>query len=236
MKKTNTMRVAVLLLALALVTSCFVGGTFAKYTSSISGKDNARVAYWGFASDSTITISDLFTYTDEGVYNDGDVAGLIAPGTTNSKTFEFAWNPAADTADDAAEGITGTATAPEVDYTFDVTVTGNCAEAIQNNPNIQWKLDNGEWGTWTALIAAIDDLGENAEGGNTYEAGTLPTGFEDGDSHTISWQWIFETADDADTDGVNEMAVQDALDTSMGNSTEALKVYLAITVTATQVN
>ena len=31
MKKNRTMRVAALLLALTLMTSCFVGGTFAKY-------------------------------------------------------------------------------------------------------------------------------------------------------------------------------------------------------------
>lgn len=47
-KKTGkTMRVAGLLLALVLVTSCFVGGTFAKYVTSGTGTDSARVAKFG---------------------------------------------------------------------------------------------------------------------------------------------------------------------------------------------
>ena len=41
------MRVAGLLLALVLVTSCFVGGTFAKYVTSGGGTDHARVAKFG---------------------------------------------------------------------------------------------------------------------------------------------------------------------------------------------
>ena len=37
MKKTGFMRAALLLLVLTLITSCFVGGTFAKYTTSATG-------------------------------------------------------------------------------------------------------------------------------------------------------------------------------------------------------
>lgn len=48
-KKTGkTMRVAGLLLALVLVTSCFVGGTFAKYVTSGHGNDSARAAKWAW--------------------------------------------------------------------------------------------------------------------------------------------------------------------------------------------
>ena len=43
-KKNWTLRAAVLMLALVLITSCFVGGTFAKYVTSGSGTDSARVA------------------------------------------------------------------------------------------------------------------------------------------------------------------------------------------------
>lgn len=47
MKKNWTMRVAVALLALTMITSCFVGSTFAKYVTKAQGEDNARVAKWG---------------------------------------------------------------------------------------------------------------------------------------------------------------------------------------------
>ena len=47
LKNNRTMRAAVLLLALVLITSCFVGGTFAKYVTSGDAADHARVAKWG---------------------------------------------------------------------------------------------------------------------------------------------------------------------------------------------
>ena len=53
-KKTGkTMRVAGLLLALVLVTSCFVGGTFAKYVTYGGGQDHARVAKFGVKVEAT---------------------------------------------------------------------------------------------------------------------------------------------------------------------------------------
>lgn len=47
MKKNRTMRVATLLLALTLITTCFVGGTLAKYVREAAGGDGARAAKWG---------------------------------------------------------------------------------------------------------------------------------------------------------------------------------------------
>ena len=47
MKKNWTMRVALLVVALTLITSCFVGGTFAKYVTGGSYEDTARVAKFG---------------------------------------------------------------------------------------------------------------------------------------------------------------------------------------------
>lgn len=49
MKTRNnwTMRAAGMMLALVLITSSFVGGTFAKYTTSGNGEDSARVAKFG---------------------------------------------------------------------------------------------------------------------------------------------------------------------------------------------
>ena len=46
-KKNVLMRSAGLLLVLVLVTSCFVGSTFAKYTVGGTGSDTARVAKFG---------------------------------------------------------------------------------------------------------------------------------------------------------------------------------------------
>lgn len=46
MRKNRTMKLAALLLVLTLITSCFVGGTFAKYTSTATATDTVEVANW----------------------------------------------------------------------------------------------------------------------------------------------------------------------------------------------
>lgn len=46
-KKHWTLRAAGLLFALVLITSCFVGGTFAKYVTTGNGGASARVAKFG---------------------------------------------------------------------------------------------------------------------------------------------------------------------------------------------
>lgn len=211
MKKTKLMRAALLLLVLTLITSCFVGGTFAKYTTSAEGSDTARVASWGFQP-TTIDLSNLFTATYDNVLGADDV---IAPGTSNNVQFGFTYG--------------GATTAPEVAYKFTVSADkSTCDPSIQKNDNIQWKLDDGEWGTWTALITAIDAL----DGKETYVAGELPDAFSaTGDNmHTVSWRWLFD--DTSSTGAVN----LDATDTGMGNAANLATVKLVITVSATQVD
>ena len=62
-----------LMLALVLITSCFVGGTFAKYVTSGSGTDSARVAKFGV----TVTANgDVFA--KEYATDDQTVVGTIA--------------------------------------------------------------------------------------------------------------------------------------------------------------
>ncbi len=224
MRKNKTMRAAVLLLALVMITCCFVGNTFAKYVTVATGEDSARVAYWGWQSE-TIAIEDLFVkaYIDEPALESGNTAVLskvsdvIAPGTTNSATIQFAYTE--------ANGLT----APEVDYLFTVSTEGSeIDDAIKNNTNIQWKLDNGEWGNWNDLLDAIEALDgnpyANSNGAGKYDANTLPTNFGvDDNVHTVSWRWIFNTSDAADVK-----------DTGMGNANLLDSVKLKITITAVQ--
>lgn len=220
MKKTKLMRAALLLLVLTLITSCFVGGTFAKYTTSANGTDTARVAKWGFQP-TTIDLSNLFTTTYNNVNGADDV---IAPGTTNSAEFSFTY------------GGNASVTAPEVAYTFTVSTEGStCAPSIINNKNIKWSLDGvpaqattaADAGSWDALLAAIEKLSGDTTGKKTYAPGNLPDAFNaTGDNkHTVSWVWDFYTTGDADDE-----------DTKMGNATDLATVKLVITVSATQVD
>lgn len=223
MKKNKTMRLATLLLALTLITSCFVGGTFAKYITTTNSEDSARVAKWGFNA-TTMDITGLFAkaYDSDGDTSVGSTVDVIAPGTTNSAKFKFEYSE-------------GTANAPEVAYKFEVSTDGSSIDdSIKANSNIKWKLDNGEWGDWDALLAAIKDLSgsDDNSGSCNYAPGTLPSAFsKDDDEHTITWKWAFDknetvyNASDKDTD-----------DTGMGNASSLANVKLKITITATQLD
>ena len=223
MKKNKMMRIASVLLVAVLMSTCAISGTFAKYVTGATGTDTARVAKWGFESNGQLAITDLFkTAYDKNV---GGAVDVIAPGTTNYATFEFVYD----------EASAGNIAAPEVAYTFTVSVDGSiCDSTIANNPNIQWKLDSNEWTDWDTLLNQIKALSGEADGSKDYTAGQLPTGFAD--SHTVQWQWIFETETDADTSNGNEKESQDKMDTEMGNADELANVQLVITITVTQID
>lgn len=129
MKNIKMLVIAVLLVAVA-VTSYAVSGTYAKYTTSITKADSARVAKWGIGIENNI---DLFkdSYTDVVGKNGNKV---VAPGTQGEYTFTLSG-------------------APETAYTLDVVVSGE-----DNIGQIVYNLDGKEYTTMTELVAAIDAL------------------------------------------------------------------------------
>ena len=52
----------------------------------------------------------------------------------------------------------------------------------------------------------------------------MPAAFAAGTTHTISWQWIFHTNNDADV-----------VDTTMGNADDLADCSIEISITATQI-
>ena len=221
MKKNRMMRLASILLVLVLMTSSVVGGTVAKYTTSATSEDSARVANWGFERTNSMDLTNLFLGSYNNVAsNNGD--DVIAPGTEGSTTFAFAY--------DGKNGTNG----PEVAYTFSVAVDASCADAILANKNIVWQLDDNGYGTWGDMIADITALSGSDNGVQQYAPNTLPAAFTDDDEvHTISWKWIFdENATNKEADTVNG----DDLDTFMGNDDTLADCSIKITITATQVD
>ena len=96
MKKNKMLRIASVLLVAALISTCAISGTFAKYVTKAVGEDSARVAKWGVL----VTLDgDVFKSeydADDETYNpafdDSEsevtvqslvVDNLVAPGTTN---------------------------------------------------------------------------------------------------------------------------------------------------------
>ena len=139
MRKNRMMRLASVLLILTLLTTSVISGTFAKYTSTASGSDTARVAKWSFkvggtdiATTNTITfnlfstINEEDTTTDETDVKDGKI---IAPGTGGSF------------------GVVLT-NASEVNATYAVACT-----ADEKTVPLQWSVDGVNW---VNDIAALD--------------------------------------------------------------------------------
>ena len=232
MKKNKMMRLASVLLVLTLLSTSVISGTFAKYTTSATSNDAARVAKWGFNNSASIDITDLFADTYDftqavgGTYYKVDSQNnedVIAPGTTGTASFQFTY----DNSDIAT---------PEVAYTFSVDVEETCDDAIKANKNIKWYLDDANKTkalTWDELIAAIKNLSGDASGSKDYKPGELPTAFTaSDDTHTITWEWLFEGTETYNVNGVSMS--QDEYDTYMGNMAELDDVSIKITITATQ--
>lgn len=238
-KKNWTMRAAVLMLALVLITSCFVGGTFAKYVTSKSGTDSARVAKFGV----TVTANgDVFA--KEYATDDQTVVGtiarsvistdkVVAPGTKSNGAF-------------VAATVTG---APEVavrvSYKLDTATLQleNWKDAdgkfycplvfkVKNN-NVDGSntvISGMEFQTAEAMKAAL----VNAVAAYTkdYAPGTDLSG-KAAETLTISWEWPFETGTDADKPANNEK------DTFLGDEAaagRAATVSLTLATTVTQID
>ncbi len=94
MKKNRIMRVFSVLLALTLISTCAISGTFAKYVTKAEGEDAARVAKWGvLVSVEGNTFADKYEATDEAYLEDGgeysvvSASGdtVVAPGTNSEE-------------------------------------------------------------------------------------------------------------------------------------------------------
>lgn len=215
MKKNNTMRVAAGLAIAALLSTCLVSGTYAKYTTSKASDDTARVAKWGVkmnpSADAFATSyakdDNSFTMAANTVVSADKV---VAPGTKGSLT---------------ATTLSGT---PEVA----VRVTNKATLTLKN-----WTVASGEYcpivitvnGTDykcsdTVDVAQLETNVENAINGINadYEAGTnLAT--ETAACPKVSWRWDFSGNDDAK-------------DTELGDAGTAATIDLKVETTVTQID
>ncbi len=180
MKKNKIMRLASVLLVAVILSVCAISGTFAKYTTSGTATDTARVAKWGV----TITgVSDGSNELFKNNYDDTVVSqsdALVAPGTSGTFT-KFV--------------VTGT---PEVKcetkYTATVTFGGKWVSDSSNTyycPIVvkvnDVAVDTTGITSTTAYASAIEDAIEKASA--TYAVGeTVKADIK------IEWSWAFDAA------------------------------------------
>lgn len=221
MKKNKMMRTASGLLVATLLSTSIIAGTFAKYTSSASGSDSARVAKWEVTYQNTATGSQevsltgsptnlsvtLFDYTDgnvavKGAQNDTKV---IAPGTEGSFSFKVT-------------------SKSEVAAKTSVTLT----ETNDSKIPIEYGLKptDGDVTTW---VKADDNGKINLTMDKTFPASAASSNVTE--TYTVCWRWAF-TGDES----INYTSNQtNSTDTTLGiKGTDTVTVNLAIT--AEQVN
>ena len=173
MTKNRSIKIAVLVLALALITSCFVGTTFAKYTSTATGTASVEIAKWAVKVGGT----NLATYTNDVPFNLFDTIN----DTKDSNDEE-------DVRDDMIAPGTKGAFSFTVENDSDVVATISVAISKTSGPDvpIAWTLGG-------VACTNLDDL-------NTKIAAALADAGEiDADAVTleIGWSWAYEIAENA---------------------------------------
>ena len=226
MRKNWTMRAAGLMLALVLITSCFVGGTFAKYTTAATGNDSARVAKFGV----TITANgNMFAKEyDEGVtaktvISDGtDDKNLVAPGTKgNMVSMTLTGKPevAVKVSYDATDKVVLSDNWKDKDGNF------YCPLVFTIKGDHTSYIHGTDYNNVAALQTAIET--EIKAYSKEYEPNTdLAT--VGTDSLAISWEWPFSTSEE-----------NDVKDTYLGDQAaagNAATVSVEVTTTVTQID
>ncbi len=244
MKKNWTMRVALLIVALSLITSCFVSGTFAKYVTSGSSTDNARVAKFGVT---VIGSSDLFATTyakDDTTFTlsansveSSNSDKLVAPGTTGSLSkFALTGTPevAVRVTYDVTSFTIGNNWIDKLDTTkfyFPITITiVNPTTSPATTTTING-LDYADAASLeAAVIAAIEGTTKDYAANTDLSAAAVTA-----DCFSISWAWAFEGA----TGSANNQS--DEKDTFLGDRAaadigNAGTISIAITAAVTQID
>lgn len=96
MMKNKMMRLASVLLVAVLLSTCAISGTFAKYVTTASGTDTARVAKWGIqmnSSGESTFVDEYKMETDNSKITVDGAADVVAPGTSGSALYEITGTP-----------------------------------------------------------------------------------------------------------------------------------------------
>ena len=247
MNKRKLMRTGGLLLTLTMVTSCFVGGTFAKYVSEGEGNDTARVAKWGvvvtgqgdaFAKE--YETHDTTVKDKIGVSVKSDVP-VIAPGTNGEfKGISLSGTP------EVAVNIATTATIDLTDdWTLDEGRKFYCPIVFDINGV---KISGLEYSSESDFESELKQKIEEAASGNV-QAGVdlanpkstdnVPVLLRKNDDGTskIKWDWYFEDGDKQLS--VVKIRQDDTYDTELGNNAangDAPTISLKLETTVTQID
>ena len=225
LKNNRTMRAAVLLRALVLITSCFVGGTFAKYVTSGDAADLARVAKWGVTVTAHET-GDVFAKAYDTTVKSSSSDKVVAPGTKkeNATLVTLSGKPevAVNVTYSADHfGLTG-------NWQSDDNGTFYCPLIITVGDTVIKcaALQNAE-----AVATAVKDA--VAACSATYGPNTDLSAVANG-GLKISWEWPFEETDNPGQTDVKDTYLGNQAATAAGLNIPA--IHIPVTATVTQID
>lgn len=235
MKKNNAlMRASGVLLVLTLGTSCFVGGTFAKYVTEDQGTDTARVAKWGVTVAVESAVEDLFEknygtdYTSSSVNGDTVISStdmdVFAPGTSGTlgKTSITGVPEVAVNVDTVATVVVenwNDVEDSEFYCPLIFTITKTNDEGVEETETISGLTYDGTGGGGADGFAyALKDAIEEAYSGEFAPNTDLDAQFTD---FSISWEWPFagegEDAEYGATSWTTQSGQTNEKDTALGD-------------------
>lgn len=233
MKKNVMMRLASFLLVAVLISTSAISGTYAKYVTTESGSDFARVAKWGveieaesfgmFEADYATTDTAKFSGEYSVSSAPGDRDDVLAPGTSGSfANIAITGTPevAVDVAIKATVAVSGDWT---VDGLFYCPIVITVGDATFNG------LDYGSAASFATAIK------ENIEGKSAqYAANTNLADTYNGTNLDLAWAWAFEGAEN----GKSASGQNDVKDTALGDKavTEDLTISIGVDITVTQID
>jgi len=192
------LRLTILALLITIIAVALVSGTFAKYTTTVSGTDTATVAKWSVelngtdVTKSNSTTFDLFGKT--GVY---DLAGVTNTEDLSSATATID-DEVIKSGKKVAPGTWGKvsfAVANKSEVAADYAVT---IDTLTTTLPLKFSIDGKDWKTVSEIKTAMGATEGNkySLGGGTLAIGsTTPTTGE----VDLYWKWDFNVADDTDT-------------------------------------
>ena len=224
MKKNRTMRIAAAMLVLALLTTCIISGSFAKYvTTGEATSASARVAKWGVEveASSSLALADS-SYDADGTYADADGNTISATVVASDRTGVMAPGTAKNGV--AVIELKGT---PEVAVSVQYTATVTLSGWTDSNGALYFPLTVKVGGTAVDLSsctteAAVKSAIETAINGTVnYAPNTSLAGLNAGKN--IDWAWAYN-------------GVSDVNDTFLGNKETAPSISIKLSATVTQLD
>ena len=227
MMKNKMMRIASVLLAAVLLSTCAISGTFAKYVTSKESTDTARVAKFGvdlgvivdgafateYDADVTVTDKNGAAIAKTVVASSTDQDNLVAPGTKGdlmaSATIAGTPEVAVNVKQEATLVLTG----------WELNGTYYCPLVITVDGTNFYGMNYTSAAEFIAAVEAALDSDVN------YAPNTDLT-----ESHSVTWAWAFEGTDGKQTD---------ELDTALGNyaaKTGDIEISFTYKVIVTQID